>query len=925
MRIANRMKKMKYRRADRRRIFCVLLAAMLAVTMGPAEVSAAMMQPETVEIIEAETSADAMENMAGETALSVQAAEQELVRTTHPTLDGGMLPYDEGAIRVSDLLQDADALENEQVGSVTEVASSELSAPQRWTLKLSGRTLTVTLHDEGAADGTSTMVSINAGSSSLAKKWGSISDQESVLSVDLSDTTNYPDGQYSIRLWEAKSATDTTVWSLASYPISLSGSTAEFVDAGKGAVEMAMIEKLNADYDPADYSFVPAVYFNDGQLDYGNTDEIMAKAEELTAGIAEDDYEGKVRAIHDWICSEFAYDYEAYLSGSIQNSATAGWVFENKKGVCSGFARMCNIMFTAVGVPTLNMQGYANGNGISADRTYSSNHEWNAVYLNGSWRVIDVTWDCENKDYGSYHNQKYTVNGAEYTYENSLDNAPTYVYYGTPAFSFGQTHNSLNIYAWRSLKTLTFSANPTKTTFQVGDTFSCDAKLNLVYSDETIGTYNVAGKESMLCSGYDMAKAGLQTVTITYQGRTITYDIVVNAVTDCIEHTYGEWQTVRAATCVEKGLQRRSCSNCDFIDEAAIDFASHQYATTYTIDQQADCAHTGSKSRHCTVSGCDAVTDVTEIPATGAHSYGEWTVTNAATCAAQGVKQRSCSVCGGVQEEKIAMTAHQWNEGTVTKQPTAQEEGVRTYTCSGCGLTKTESIAKLENTGDDSGSTGGDGGSTGDNPADADSDEKKEMEEDEPLDVGEMYTDDATGMVYEVSAAINSKPEVTFCDFEADASGKVVIPDEVTIAGQTYQVTAIDQDALKNQKNVREVTIGKYVKEIGEKAFYGCSKLKKVTLGSNVRTIKAKAFYKCKTLSSITIPARVTSIGKQAFYGCSKLKTIRIKTKKLTDKTVGSKAFGGIYKTASFTVPKAKKKAYQKLLRKKGVTKRMKI
>lgn len=952
MGIAKRTKKIKCRRSDCRSIFSVLLAAMLAVMTGPAEVSAAMTQPAAEESIDTETSADVMENMAGETALSMQAAEQELVVTTHPTLDGGMLPYDEGAIRVSDLLQDADALENEQVGSVTEVASSELSVPQSWTLKFSGRTLTVTLHDEGAADGTLTLISINAGSSSLGQKWGNISDHASVLSVDLSNTTNYPDGQYSITLWEAKSAEDTSVWSLASYPISISGSTAEFVDAGKGAVETAMIEKLNAEYDPADYSFVPAVYLNNGQLDYGNTDKIMAKAKELTVDIAENDCEGKVRAIHDWVCSEFAYDYESYYSGSNQNAAKAGWVYENKKGVCSGFARMCNIMFTAVGVPTLNIQGYANGNGISADQTYSSNHEWNVVYLNGSWRVIDVTWDCENKDYGSY---------ADETNKNSLDNAPTYVYYGTPAFSFGQTHNSLNIYAWRSLKSLTFSANPTKTTFQVGDTFSCDAKLSCVYSDGTKDTCNVAGKESALCSGYDMAKDGLQTVTITYQGRTITYDIVVNAVTDCIEHTYGEWQTVRAATCVEKGLQRRTCSNCKYVDEAVIDFAPHQFTTEYTIDQQADCVHTGSKSRHCTVSGCDAVTDVTEIPATGAHSYGEWTVTNAATCAAQGVKQRSCSVCGGVQEEKIAMTAHQWDKGTVTKQPTAQEEGVRTFTCSGCGLTKTESIAKLDTTGDDGGSTGGDSGSTGGNSGstgdgnvssgsgnnvetggqtqngdrienevdpnlvEVGTEQEDESEEDEPLEEGDMYTDDDTGMVYEVTVTGKSKPEVTLFDFETDASGKVVIPSGVTIAGQTYQVTAIGRDALKNQKNVTEVTVGKYVKEIGENAFYGCSKLKKVTLGSNVRTIKAKAFYKCKTLGSIIIPAKVTSIGKQAFYGCSKLKTIRIKTTKLTDKTVGSKAFGGIYKTASFTVPKAKKKAYQKLLRKKGVTKRMKI
>ena len=854
MDIVKRVKKMKCMWTNSRRRLSLLLALLLAVTTGLTDVSAAMTEPTVEQVNVAETLADEMENMARETAPSIQAAEEKIVITSHPTLDGGMLPYDEGAIRVSDLLRDADALENEQTGSALSVASSELAVPQSWTLELSGEVLTVTLQDAGAGDGTSAMVSIAPKGSSLStKEWGSITDHIFSCMIDLSDTDSYPDGQYNVTLWEGRDAISGTVYSLTSYPISLSGSTAEFVDVGKGAAETAIIEKLNTDYDPVNYSFVPAVYFDDGQLDYGNTDEIMAKAKELTAGIEEDDYEGKVRVIHDWVCSEFAYDYESYIKNSIDNAATAGWVFENQKGVCSGFARMCNIMFTTVGVPTLNIVGYANGNGISADQTYSSNHEWNAVYLNGSWRVIDVTWDCVNKDYGSY---------ADETNKNSLDNAPTYVYYGIPAFSFGQTHNSLKIYAWTSLKTLTFSANPTKTTFKVGDTFSCDAKLGCVYSDGTTGTCNVAGKESTLCSGYDMMKAGTQTVTITYQGRTITYDIVVNPAIVCTEHAFGEWQTVRAAT-----------------------------------------------------------------------------------CSSQGVKQRSCSVCDGVQEEKIAMTAHQWDKGTVTKQPTAQEEGVRTYTCSGCDLTKTESIAKLDNTGGESGSTGDSNVSTGgdnntgtgeqiqtgdkikneEDPLNADSDEEDDPEEDELLEEGDMYTDDDTGMVYEVTDATESKPEVTLCDFETDARGKVVVPAEVTIAGQTYQVTAIDKDALRNQKDVTEVTIGKNVKEIGENAFYGCQKLKKVTLGSNVRTIKAKAFYKCKTLGSITIPAKVTSIGKQAFYGCSKLKTIKIKTTKLTDKTVGSKAFGGIYKTASFTVPKAKKKSYQKLLRKKGATKRMQI
>jgi hypothetical protein len=78
-------------------------------------------------------------------------------------------------------------------------------------------------------------------------------------------------------------------------------------------------------------------------------------------------------------------------------------------------------------------------------------------------------------------------------------------------------------------------------------------------------------------------------------------------------------------------------------------------------------------------------------------------------------------------------------------------------------------------------------------------------------------------------------------------------------------------------------------------------------------------------LKKLTIPAKVTKIGKKAFYGCKKLQNITIKTTKLTAKKVGSQAFKGIKSTAKIKVPKKKYKAYKKLLKSKGVSKKGKI
>ena len=67
------------------------------------------------------------------------------------------------------------------------------------------------------------------------------------------------------------------------------------------------------------------------------------------------------------------------------------------------------------------------------------------------------------------------------------------------------------------------------------------------------------------------------------------------------------------------------------------------------------------------------------------------------------------------------------------------------------------------------------------------------------------------------------------------------------------------------------------------------------------------------------------TIGESAFSGCKKLKNITIKTKKLTTKKVGSKAFKGIHKKAVIKVPKSKLKAYKTMLKKRGIGKSVKV
>ena len=83
-----------------------------------------------------------------------------------------------------------------------------------------------------------------------------------------------------------------------------------------------------------------------------------------------------------------------------------------------------------------------------------------------------------------------------------------------------------------------------------------------------------------------------------------------------------------------------------------------------------------------------------------------------------------------------------------------------------------------------------------------------------------------------------------------------------------------------------------------------------------VTKIEKNAFKNWKALKEVTVGPNVTDIGASAFEGCKSLKKITIKSKSL--KSVGKKAFKGIYKKAKIMVPKAKYRAYKKRLKGKG-------
>lgn len=200
-------------------------------------------------------------------------------------------------------------------------------------------------------------------------------------------------------------------------------------------------------------------------------------------------------------------------------------------------------------------------------------------------------------------------------------------------------------------------------------------------------------------------------------------------------------------------------------------------------------------------------------------------------------------------------------------------------------------------------------------PSKTPSQEPAKTPENKPAKAGTQLSTAEAGASYQVVSEDEKQPTVVYTAPADKNVKKITVPATITVGGITYKVESVAPDAFKNCRKLTSVKISAGVQKIGKNAFSGCSKLSSVTIGKDVTEIGAGAFANCKALKKITIPAAVTKIGKKAFNKCKKLKTVTIKTKKL--KTVGSSAFKGIAKKAVIKLPKAKKAAYKKLLKKK--------
>ena len=326
---------------------------------------------------------------------------------------------------------------------------------------------------------------------------------------------------------------------------------------------------------------------------------------------------------------------------------------------------------------------------------------------------------------------------------------------------------------------------------------------DLTIADSTVAT--LSGSITGISEGDTTISASLYGLT--------AHQTAAVKVHNCENH-WDDGKITTTPTCTKTGVKQYTCTICSETKTEEIAALGHDYSSDWTIDTAAACETVGSKSHHCT--RCDSKKDITEIPASGKHT---------------------------------------WNNGVITKPATIAEEGVKTYTCTVCGVTRTETIAKLPMPTVTPVPTATPTPAITSAPT---------VTPTPSVSVGTKITDKKTGNIYKVTSSRSSSQTVAFIGNKVKTS--VTIPTTIKIKGATYKVTEISTNAFKNNRKLKKVVIGQNIVRIGKNSFYGCKKLTSITIKSSRLTLKnigKNAFKNTSPKATVKVPKKQKALYNQ--------------------------------------------------------------
>ena len=331
-------------------------------------------------------------------------------------------------------------------------------------------------------------------------------------------------------------------------------------------------------------------------------------------------------------------------------------------------------------------------------------------------------------------------------------------------------------------------------------------------------------------------------------------------------HSFGEWETVKAADCSNEGEERRSCE-CGEIDTRTTS-ATHQWGEWSITDPT--CKTAGKQERACAACGA---TDSLTLPATGTHVYPT---------------DNTCSSCGETlpytETGIIYDPINQQNCWVVGVEDTLSGDVVIPAYHNGMRVSVIADYAFQNNTAITSVFI--------------------------PATVAriEMYAFEnataLTSVTFPTSSCLSEIGSGAF--FGCSALESFNVPAFVEVIGNsafrqcsslvrvgfapTCALTTVKTSAFRDCTSLTELALPRTVTKLGSDVFFGCDKLVEVengiaylgkwVVGSKNATGNAMlragtvgiadyAFFNQTNLTGITIPTSITMIGSDAFSGTS--------------------------------------------------------
>ena len=605
----------------------------------------------------------------------------------------------------------------------------------------------------------------------------------------------------------------------------------------------------------------------------------------------------KILAVHDYLISSITYD-----KGNKNRFNIYGALVE-KQCVCQGYAQAMEYLLTKTGV----ICGVATSD--------NAEHAWNVVKIGNHWYHSDPTWDDEYDYPGRAKHDELLISNN--TLLNSFSERKDYVccipdqtkIFSTPddkTYEKGFWNESLSkmlyyknkwyygsdkdfqiiSYQYDSKKKEVLYENEEDYWFDINSTVKTSLQAPVLAREEEMFYFSgpttiyqmklsnlnakafyrpeevYKNKEIYrLIYGLDIENGNL----MYYIGCSIDDEPVGYKAP--FEHTHIFIEKEKEpATCTKNGSIKYVCSVCGETKTENVAATGH-HNTEVRGKKEATCKSNGyTGDVYCADCG-EKIEEGTQLIRLS-HTWDEGKITKKADCMHTGIKTYTCNICHEERTEIVPASEHTWDSGRVTLNPTTSSYGVKTFTCLNCHATKTEEIAKFPLEDKSQPSIPADEIK---NNKDISSDKKNTSSPIKKSNKTDKKTSVRVGMkvIYKKQGYQITKAGKEVCFIQAKKNvPSVNIPDTIFVNGIRYKVTSIAKKAIKNNK-----------------------KIKKVIIGKNIKRIEANAFYQC--------PA---------------IKKVIIKSSLLTKKNVSKKVFKSCGKKIRFQFPKKKKKMYRKLL-----------